>query len=115
LGVVKLAVLSNNVFFDGRQVRWRKERWAERRKALQQAGWLSRVKKEAGRERRWMMSPNSLGGGCHFSYLDNLRNRLSPICLQAGRQFDPCLARIFVGMMKEGNKPCWGSLLSDRC
>ncbi|NPV25873.1 MAG: IS200/IS605 family element transposase accessory protein TnpB [Firmicutes bacterium] len=53
-GIVKLAVLSNNVFFDGRQVRWRKERWAERRKALQRAGWLSRVKKEAGRERRWM-------------------------------------------------------------
>jgi IS605 OrfB family transposase len=53
-GVVKLAVLSNNVFFDGRQVRWRKERWAERRRALQQAGRLSRVKKEAGRERRWM-------------------------------------------------------------
>ncbi|MGI9951994.1 transposase [Moorellaceae bacterium AZ2] len=53
-GIVKLAVLSNNVFFDGRQVRWRKERWAERRKALQQAGRLSRVKREAGRECRWM-------------------------------------------------------------
>lgn len=53
-GIVKLAVLSNNVFFDGRQVRWRKERWAERRKALQQAGRLSRVKKESGREQRWM-------------------------------------------------------------
>lgn len=53
-GIVKLAVLSNNVFFDGRQIRWRKERWAERRKALQQVGRLSRVKKEAGRERRWM-------------------------------------------------------------
>lgn len=57
-GIVKLAVLSNNVFFDGRQVRWRKERWAERRKALQQAGRLSRVKKEAGRERRWMQYIN---------------------------------------------------------
>jgi len=54
LRIVKLAVLSNNVFFDGRQVRWRKERWAERRKALQQAGRLSRVKKESGREQRWM-------------------------------------------------------------
>ncbi len=53
-GIVKLAVLSNNVFFDGRQVRWRKERWAERRTALQRAGRLSRVKREAGRERRWM-------------------------------------------------------------
>ncbi|MDI6710080.1 MAG: transposase [Thermoanaerobacterales bacterium] len=53
-GIVKLAVLSNNVFFDGRQVRWRKERWAGRRRALQQAGRLSRVKREAGRERRWM-------------------------------------------------------------
>jgi len=57
-GIVKLAVLSNNVFFDGRQVRWRKERWDERRKALQQAGRLSRVKKEAGRERRWMQYIN---------------------------------------------------------
>ncbi|HHW40471.1 MAG TPA: IS200/IS605 family element transposase accessory protein TnpB [Syntrophomonadaceae bacterium] len=53
-GIVKLAVLSNNVFFDGRQIRWRKERWADRRRALQQAGRLSRVKKEAGHERRWM-------------------------------------------------------------
>lgn len=53
-GIVKLAVLSNNVFFDGRQIRWRKERWAERRKALQQAGRLSRVKEEAGREHRWV-------------------------------------------------------------
>jgi IS605 OrfB family transposase len=58
LGIVKLAVLSNNVFFDGRQVRWRKERWAERRRALQKAGRLSRVKKEAGRERRWMQYIN---------------------------------------------------------
>lgn len=57
-GIVKLAVLSNNVFFDGRQVRWRKERWAERRRALQRAGRLSRVKKEAGRERRWMQYIN---------------------------------------------------------
>lgn len=57
-GIVKLAVLSNNVFFDGRQKRWRKERWAERRKALQQAGRLSRVKKEAGHERRWMQYIN---------------------------------------------------------
>jgi IS605 OrfB family transposase len=57
-GIVKLAVLSNSVFFDGRQVRWRKERWAERRKALQQAGRLSRVKKEMGRERRWMQYIN---------------------------------------------------------
>ncbi len=57
-GIVKLAVLSNNAFFDGRPVRWRKERWAERRKALQQAGRLSRVKKEAGRERRWMRHIN---------------------------------------------------------
>ncbi|MFZ5689470.1 MAG: RNA-guided endonuclease InsQ/TnpB family protein [Bacillota bacterium] len=53
-GIVKLAVLSNNVFFDGRQIRWRKERWAERRKALQRAGRLSRVRREAGHERRWM-------------------------------------------------------------
>jgi len=53
-GIGKLAVVSSNVFFDGRQVRWRKERWAERRKALQQAGRLSRVKKESGREQRWM-------------------------------------------------------------
>lgn len=29
---------------------------------------------------------------------------LTEICLQAGRQFDPCLARIFVGMMKEGRE-----------
>ena len=54
LGIVKLAVLSNNKFFDGRQVRWRKERWAERRSALQRAGRLSRVKKESSREQRWM-------------------------------------------------------------
>lgn len=47
-------MLSNNLFFDGRKVRWRKERWAVRRSALQQAGRLSRVKREAGRERRWM-------------------------------------------------------------
>ncbi|KXG78017.1 hypothetical protein AN618_06290 [Fervidicola ferrireducens] len=53
-GIVKLAVLSNNIFFDGRHVRWRKERWAARRAALQKAGRLSRVKKEAGRETRWM-------------------------------------------------------------
>jgi len=53
-GIVKLAVLSNDIFFDGRKVRWRKEHWAKRRKALQQAGRLSRVKKESGRERRWM-------------------------------------------------------------
>jgi len=53
-GIVKLAVLSHNIFFDGRQVRWRKERWAQRRRALQQSGRLSRVKKEAGRETRWM-------------------------------------------------------------
>ncbi len=53
-GIVKLAVLSNNVFFNGRQVRWRKERWVKRRRGLQQAGRLSRVKKESGRERRWM-------------------------------------------------------------
>lgn len=53
-GIVKVAVLSNNVFFDGRQIRWRKERWADRRRALQEGGRLSRVKREAGRERRWM-------------------------------------------------------------
>ncbi|EAX47470.1 transposase, IS605 OrfB family [Thermosinus carboxydivorans Nor1] len=53
-GIVKLAVLSNNIFFDGRPIRWRKEHWAERRKALQQTGRLSRMKKEAGHERRWM-------------------------------------------------------------
>ncbi|MDN5375337.1 MAG: putative transposase [Thermacetogenium sp.] len=53
-GIAKQAVLSNNVFFDGRKIRWRKERWAERRTALQRAGRLSRVKREAGRERRWM-------------------------------------------------------------
>jgi transposase len=58
LGIVKLAVLSNNTFFDGRPVRWRKERWAERRKALQAAGRLSRVKREQGRERRWMKDIN---------------------------------------------------------
>ncbi|MGJ8455104.1 RNA-guided endonuclease InsQ/TnpB family protein [Pseudothermotoga sp. U03pept] len=57
-GIVKLAVLSNNVFFNGRQIRWRKERWAERRKALQKAGRLARVKKEAGHERRWMQYIN---------------------------------------------------------
>ncbi|WP_198409425.1 hypothetical protein [Caldanaerovirga acetigignens] len=38
-----MEMLSNNIFFDGRKVRWRKERWAVRRVALQQAGWLSRV------------------------------------------------------------------------
>jgi len=53
-GIVKLATLSNGVFFDGRQVRWRKERRMERRRALQKAGRLSRVKKEASRERKWM-------------------------------------------------------------
>jgi len=57
-GIIKLAVLSNNIFFDGRPVRWRKERWAERRKALQKAGRLSRVKKERGRERKWMQYIN---------------------------------------------------------
>jgi len=57
-GIVKLAVLSDNIFFDGRQIRWRKERWAQRRRALQQAGRLSRVKKETGRERRWMRHIN---------------------------------------------------------
>jgi len=57
-GIVKLAVLSNNVFFNGRQIRWRKERWAERRKALQKAGRLARVKNEVGHERRWMQYIN---------------------------------------------------------
>lgn len=58
IGVVKHAVTSNNLFLDGRQARWRKERWAERRKALQKAGRLSRVKREKGHERRWMRDLN---------------------------------------------------------
>lgn len=58
LGIVKLAVLSNNSFYDGRAVRWRKERWAERRQGLQEAGRLARVKRERGRERRWMRDIN---------------------------------------------------------
>ncbi len=58
LGIVKHAVLSTNLFFNGRPARWRKERWAERRKFLQEHGRLSRVKREAGHERRWMRSIN---------------------------------------------------------
>lgn len=58
LGIVKHAVLSNNTFYDGRQARWRKERWAERRAGLQAAGRLARVKRERGRERRWMRDLN---------------------------------------------------------
>jgi IS605 OrfB family transposase len=58
LGIVKHAVLSNNVFFDGRGNRWRKEHWAKRRKELQKHGRLSRVKKEQGRESRWMRDVN---------------------------------------------------------
>jgi len=58
LGIVKQAVLSDNTFYDGRQARWRKERWAERRRGLQAAGRLARVKREKGRERRWMRDLN---------------------------------------------------------
>ena len=58
LGLVKTAVVSNNRFFRGKAARWRRERWAARRKALQEAGRLARVKREAGRERRWTRNLN---------------------------------------------------------
>ena len=63
LGVVKLATVSNtdgtlNAFFDGRPMRWRRERRAEVRSKLQAAGRLSRVKRQKGKETRWMTYHN---------------------------------------------------------
>ncbi|MFQ5795767.1 MAG: RNA-guided endonuclease TnpB family protein [Candidatus Bipolaricaulia bacterium] len=65
LGVVKHAVCATtdgqiNLFFNGRPARWRKERWSERRSALQANGRRARMKREQGREQRWMKTVNHL-------------------------------------------------------
>ena len=58
LGIVNIAVTSDGKFYGGKEVRYRKNRWVERRQGLQQAGRLSRVKKEQGKERRWVRDIN---------------------------------------------------------
>lgn len=63
LGVVKVATLSNpdgslNQFYNGKPLRWRRERRAERRGKLQEKGRMKRVKREKGKETRWMTYHN---------------------------------------------------------
>lgn len=58
LGIVNTAVDSDGNFHCGRSTRYRKNRWVERRRELQKAGRLARVKEERGSERRWVHALN---------------------------------------------------------
>ena len=58
LGIINVAVTSDGRFYGGRAIRYRKNRWYERRKALQAAGRLSKVKAERNRERDWVKDIN---------------------------------------------------------
>ena len=63
LGVVKLATVATQngrytTFFDGKPMRWRRERRTKKRAYLQARGRLKRVKKMRGKETRWMTYHN---------------------------------------------------------
>lgn len=58
LGIANVAVTSTGRFHGGREYRYRKNRWQERRMALQSHGRLGRVKAERGHEASWVRDTN---------------------------------------------------------